>query len=243
MTVSAIDGPLEKLKLLLSGCNINQDRWVELKKFLEDHSESPAKAWLDAMEQLRPLAELEEKEAIDGAALPEITNWNLSENMRKRILERFDTNNWQDIAFFSLKDKPVFSYCPNRCREMPFENASAGQQATALLKVLLKESAGPLIIDQPEDDLDNSIILVIAETIWQAKNKRQIIFSSHNANLVVNGDAELVIQCDYQDEHDKTKGTIITQGAIDIPDVREAITKVMEGGKEAFTLRGKKYGF
>ncbi len=238
-----IDGPLEKLKSLLSGCSITQDRWLELTSYLKNHPESPAKAWMEIMDQLCPLAELEEKEAIDGATLPTITNWDLTENMRKRILERFDTNNWQDIAFYSLKDKPVFFYCPNRNRKMPFGNASAGQQATALLKVLLKESAGPLIIDQPEDDLDNTVILEIAETIWQAKNKRQIIFSSHDANLVVNGDAELVIQCGYQDEHDKTKGTIITQGAIDIPGVREAITKVMEGGKEAFRLRGKKYGF
>ena len=68
-------------------------------------------------------------------------------------------------------------------------NASAGQQATAILKVLLRETTGPLVIDQPEDDLDNATIQQIAEELWRAKERRQIIFSSHNANIVVNGDA------------------------------------------------------
>jgi len=156
---------------------------------------------------------------------------------------RFNPQQWLELALLSLKDKPVFSYCPNRSQEIPFENASAGQQATALLKVLLGETTGPLIIDQPEDDLDNCVIWDIAETIWTSKTSRQLIFSSHNANLVVNGDAELVVHFNYCDESDKTKGTIETQGAIDVSKVREAITKVMEGGEKALKLRYKKYGF
>lgn len=238
-----IDEPIEKLKSALSGCSITQDGWDSLKKYLEKHHVSPAKAWMEMMEHLRVLAELEENDVAPGATLPEIANWKLTENMRRRIIQRFSPQNWLEIALISLKDKPVFYYCPNRTQQIPFENASAGQQATALLKVLLRESAGPLIIDQPEDDLDNRVIWDIAETIWKAKESRQLIFSSHNANLVVNGDAELVVQFNYCDESNRTKGTIETQGSIDVREVREAITDVMEGGEKAFRLRYAKYGF
>lgn len=127
--------------------------------------------------------------------------------------------------------------------EIAFEQASAGQQATALLKVLLHESGGPLIIDQPEEDLDNAVIEQIVRAIWEAKQQRQIIVASHNANLVVNGDAELVIHCDYIAEDDRSKGKIRDLGAIDVRDIRDAITRVMEGGRRAFELRKEKYGF
>ena len=79
--------------------------------------------------------------------------------------------------------------------------------------------------------------------IWEAKQKRQIIFASHNANLVVNGDAELVVHCDYASDGDHSKGEIKHQGAIDVRDIRDVITSVMEGGEKAFTLRRQKYGF
>ena len=59
----------------------------------------------------------------------------------------------------------------------------------------------------------------------------------------MNGDAELIIHCNYLKEDDRTKGYIASEGAIDIPQTREAIQKVMEGGKKAFELRRQKYGF
>jgi type III restriction enzyme len=99
------------------------------------------------------------------------------------------------------------------------------------------------VIDQPEDDLDMVTIQQIAEELWRAKERRQIIFSSHNANIVVNGDAELVVCCAYRTEGDRTKGHIAMEGAIDIPAIRETIGQVMEGGKKAFQLRQQKYGY
>jgi type III restriction enzyme len=85
---------------------------------------------------------------------------------------------------------------------------------------LLNQPGAPLVIDQPE--------------IWAAKERRQLIFASHNANLVVNGDAELVVCCDYRDAGDHSAGVIKLEGAIDIPGVRDEITMVMEGGEKAF---------
>jgi type III restriction enzyme len=79
--------------------------------------------------------------------------------------------------------------------------------------------------------------------MWSAKNRRQVIFASHNANLVVNGDAELIICCDYIKAGDQTGGQIKVVGAIDNPAIKDEITSVTEGGKEAFNLRKEKYGF
>lgn len=238
-----IEEPVERLKEALSGCSIHPTRWEALRNHLEGHAESPAKAWMEIMEQVRPLAEVDKGDIVQDAGLPEVRHWGLSSDMRARIAERFTPQSWIEVALISLKDKPVFYYCPNSTQQIPFENASAGQQATALLKVLLKENRGPLIIDQPEDDLDNHVILEIAKSIWEAKESRQLIFASHNANLVVNGDAELIIAFNYCDETDRTKGTIETEGAIDIREMRETIAKVMEGGQKAFELRKEKYGF
>ena len=140
-------------------------------------------------------------------------------------------------------DSPVFEFRAREEDYIPFENASAGQQATALLKALLNQPGPPLIIDQPEEDLDNPVILEVVEQVWRAKSVRQLIFASHNANLVVNGDAELVVWCDHRKRGDHSRGMIAGQGAIDIPQICTAIKKVMEGGETAFKLRRDKYGF
>jgi chromosome segregation protein len=83
----------------------------------------------------------------------------------------------------------------------------------------------------------------VTEQVWRAKGKRQLLFSSHNANLVVNGDAELVVCCDYRVAGEQSSGQIKRLGAIDIPEIRNEITAIMEGGEEAFKLRRDKYGF
>lgn len=119
--------------------------------------------------------------------------------------------------------------------EIEFRKASQGEQAASLLNILMNQSNGPLIIDQPEEDLDNKIINEIIRTISKAKNVRQLILATHNANIVVNGDSENVIEI--------VLGKQRSGGAIDEQDVRLAITDTMEGGKDAFELRRKKYNF
>lgn len=99
----------------------------------------------------------------------------------------------------------------------------------------MRQEGGPLLIDQPEEDLDNRIINEIIGAIREAKDRRQLVFATHNANLVVNGDAELVL--------DLAVGVVASAGAIDDGPVRDAITATMEGGRDAFELRRKKYNF
>lgn len=119
--------------------------------------------------------------------------------------------------------------------QIEFRKASQGEQAASLLNILMNQSNGPLIIDQPEEDLDNKIINEIIWTISKAKDERQLILPTHNANIVVNGDSENVIEI--------VLGKQTSGGAIDELDVRLAITDTMEGGKVAFELRRKKYNF
>ena len=108
---------------------------------------------------------------------------------------------------------------------------------------MLSQGGIPLIIDQPEDDLDSDTVLQIVSKVWRSKGQRQLLFVSHNANLVVNGDADLVLVCAYLNAGDQSAGHIKAQGAIDLDEVRKEITSVMEGGERAFRLRKEKYGF
>ncbi len=154
----------------------------------------------------------------------------------------------EQIRFFNIGDQIEFSFRMGKKADgtdnyIPFNTASPGQQATCLLRTLLAQSGAPLLIDQPEEDLDNEQIHVLSARISETKHNRQLLFVSHNANIVVNGDAELVACFAYRDPSDNTRGKIDPVGSIDCSPVRETITTVMEGGREAFELRKNKYGF
>jgi chromosome segregation protein len=144
------------------------------------------------------------------------------------------------------RDYIVMTYI-DQGRDVAFEQASPGQQASALLELLLKQSAGTLIIDQPEDDLDNRVIMKIVNLLRASKSKRQLLFATHNPNIVVNGDADKVIVLKSGEiasaKQSGARIQIDVDGAIETPSVRDAITHVMEGGKEAFDLRSRKYNF
>jgi type III restriction enzyme len=164
---------------------------------------------------------------------------------KSRLAGGLTSAKWLELSVAELEFNPVFRYCTNKDTHeyIDFADASAGQQATALLTVLLNQPGATLIIDQPEDDVDSKMSQEIVHQMWNAKTRRQFIFASHNANLVVNGDAELVVCCDYVKAGDQTGGQIKAVGAIDSPIIKDEITSVTEGGKEAFKLRKEKYGF
>ena len=124
--------------------------------------------------------------------------------------------------------------------EIPFEKASEGQRATVLLMMLLNQQGGPLVVDQPEGDLDNKVITSVVELLHEIKHMRQLIIASHNANLVVNGAAEFV---GVMNNDESGRRILEGTGAIDSEAIRVATTTNMEGGKEAFRDRQRKYGF
>ncbi|MGJ4892597.1 TrlF family AAA-like ATPase [Bradyrhizobium sp. HKCCYLRH3099] len=148
----------------------------------------------------------------------------------------------------SVPDDYVIMTYSDDGRDMPFAKASPGQQASALLELLLNQAAGTLIIDQPEDDLDNRVIMKIVELIRRSKGRRQLIFTTHNPNIVVNGDADKVISLKAGDavmgsQPENPPVEIAVDGAIETADVRFMITHIMEGGQAAFDLRSRKYRF
>ena len=123
---------------------------------------------------------------------------------------------------------------------------SKGQKATAVLLLLLLDSDAPLIVDQPEDDLDNRFITEgIVPKMREEKQRRQFVFATHNANIPVLGDAELIVGLSAKGEADGGRATIEARhrGSIDTPSVRTFIEEILEGGTEAFERRRRKYGF
>jgi chromosome segregation protein len=224
--------------------NIRRDKLEALGDAITS-AEHPEQRWQQIIDDLEKLAEfdLERHGADRRPDTPALAAAGLTGADLNRMGARLPTDGWLALSLIQIERKPVFEYRSREGDYIDFGNASAGQQATALLKSLLNQAGPPLIIDQPEEDLDNPVMPEIVEQLWKAKVNRQIIFASHNANLVVNGDAELVVWCDYRKAGDQSLGRIAREGAIDIPSVRDAIKRIMEGGEAAFNLRKEKYGF
>ena len=189
-----------------------------------------------------------EKITIDGVELSKIieagveqlkTNFQLTDAMAKRITDWFKDRNKlyqletlfpEDLITIKLKVGEEYK---------PFEKLSDGQKATALLILLFSQEKRILIIDQPEEDLDNRFIYDdIVVMLREMKNKRQLIFATHNANIPVLGDAEQIFVLDVETDQCKIRNF----GSIDKISITEDIKKIMEGGEEAFKKRIQKYG-
>ena len=116
---------------------------------------------------------------------------------------------------------------------------SQGQRSAALLAFLLAFGDDPLVLDQPEDDLDNHLIYeLIVRQIRENKMRRQLIIVTHNPNVVVNGDAEMVHAFDFV----RGQCQVTEHGALQEKNVREEVCGVMEGGREAFARRWARLG-
>lgn len=134
-----------------------------------------------------------------------------------------------------------------RAQWQPLDDLSTGQKATAVLLLLLHDSSVPLVVDQPEDDLDNRFITEgIVPRMREEKRRRQFVFSTHNANIPVLGDAELILGLHASGEGgDRGHAEIPDRyvGSIDSEPVRGLVEELLEGGREAFEMRRRKYGF
>ena len=119
----------------------------------------------------------------------------------------------------------------------PIEQGSPGQRTAALLAFILSYGDEPLLLDQPEDDLDNELIYnLIVERLRETKSTRQVIVVTHNANIVVNGDAEMVLPLKVESSE-----TRVWQAAsIQEKEIRQAICDILEGGQQAFEQRYKR---
>lgn len=141
---------------------------------------------------------------------------------------KLETIDLEDEPLISLKDGADYKNSAD---------LSTGQRCTVVLPILLLESERPLLIDQPEDNLDNAFVYdTIVRSLRNAKGGRQLIFVTHNPNIPVLGEADRV----FVFASDGRQGTVTHRGTVE--DVKEQIEHLLEGGKEAFVLRMQKYG-
>jgi len=186
--------------------------------------------------------------AIDGMMLSEYIDegeeklkkeFGFTDAMAKKFVEHF-SNDRKRFKLETLfpEDRIIIELKVNEDYK-PIEELSVGQKATALLLLLFAYENRILIFDQPEEDLDNRFIYEdVVKILREFKGKRQIIVATHNANIPVIGDSELILVLEAR----KDKCMIINKGSVDKDSIKQDIKHIMEGGEEAFRLRIEKYG-
>jgi energy-coupling factor transporter ATP-binding protein EcfA2 len=188
--------------------------------------------------QLRPEQLAQLIQANDCDSLEELTGFG-SERSRK-ILDAFrESVDPLALEVIAIEDRIGIELNVSAAGQPNFKDASdlsRGQKCTALLPILLARRDSPLIIDQPEDNLDNHFIFeTVVNAVQRLKSRRQMIFITHNANIPVLAEAELVLVMNS----DGRVGFVEKSGTVD--DCREQIIDLLEGGREAFELRSKRY--
>ena len=165
----------------------------------------------------------------------------MSEAVQTTFEESITRSKERELAALRCPDTYVLEMRMDDESYRSLNDLSGGQRVSVLLSLLLETADDrPLVIDQPEDELDNRFL---SETVLPAlkklRGRRQVIVATHNANVVVNGDADMVIQLDATAH----RGRVACAGAIEEPAMRDAIVRTVDGGEEAFRLRRRKYGF
>jgi len=247
------------LKELFAGLNVREpqrSRLAEIKAAqLERAAQRPVQIggeirylipeiprYLDPID-LAEAIRLEQERADDAASQLE-ERFGVDSDAIRRNMAGLSERQLFELELFRVPDLPVIELKVGRgdadYRSLE-EGLSVGQRCTALLSMILLESDAPLLIDQPEDDLDNQFIFdQIVATLRHEKERRQFLIATHNANIPVSGDADLitVLQADDRSGRISDGGA----GSIDSPSVREYVTRILEGGCAAFRIRKEKYG-
>lgn len=172
-----------------------------------------------------------------------------SDSEIKEILEKAQQdNNYEDFESLKYDDRPKLTVTKmyendegqRKVLTRSLANLSLGQQQSILLAILLQsKSTNPLLIDQPEDNLDSEFIYkTIVANLRKIKEKRQIIIVTHNPNIAVLGDAELIIPL----RSTSVKTHITDRGSIDLHKIRKLCCTILEGGEQAFISRQVLYG-
>ena len=163
----------------------------------------------------------------------ELSSWKAQDSRFNVRLKGIPPERIDRLALYSPEDSVIISVSLGK-KTMPIGQGSPGQQTAALLTFVLGYGDEPIILDQPEDDLDNTVIYdLLVKQLRKIKLNRQVIIVTHNANIVVNGDAELVFSL-----HEPYGQSLMRcQGGLQEQKVRSEICHVMEGGREAFESR------
>jgi len=144
-------------------------------------------------------------------------------------------------TILQLQEIEIDDYPIIKLNDSPISGLSPGQRCSSLLPIILLQGNRPLIIDQPEDNLDNRLVFdLVVDILRNLKERRQIIVATHNPNIPVSGDAEQIL---VFESIDRDSGQVTIQGSVDSPEIIKAVKEIMEGGEEAFEIRAKKYRY
>ncbi len=170
------------------------------------------------------------------------TTAKISIEWAKKIVEKLCYwNILFELQALAKQPKPIITVRTKSTppKEIPVLQLSDGQRHTILLTIaMLAESNVPLVIDQPEDDLDNAFIFSsIVTTLRAIKERRQVILVTHNANIAVLGDSELILPMCRENDYGKTKD----RGSIDTAVTKRCVMDILEGGPDAFLRRKEMY--
>ena len=165
----------------------------------------------------------------------EIDSWGGRDRRFDSALERSTPEMIDRLALYSPEDSVQVKFRDDKSRIWSsLSQGSPGQQTAALLAFVLSFGNEPIILDQPEDDLDNTVIYeLLVNRLKEKKRERQLIVVTHNPNIVVHGDAEYVISLDFRNG----RTVVNEEGGLQERAVRDEICRVMEGGQEAFRTR------
>ena len=195
--------------------------------------------WNECEDSLRP-SPAELLRLLETDRLAEI---GMSKAVQDTFRDQMTPSNRRELAALRCPDRYLLEFRPDPDDDdyRPLDELSGGQRVNILLSLLLEAAdERPLVIDQPEDELDNRFLFeTLLPTLGRLKGRRQVILATHNANIVVNGDADQVVQL----EASADRGFVAASGAIEDASVRDAIVRTVDGGDEAFRLRRLKYGF
>ena len=217
---------------------VNDGSRDPLDRFLKNLGQRGITRWWNELDdQHRPAP----RELLDHLRDDSLNEVDMSDAVQATFREQLTRTRQRDLAAIRCSDRYLLELRMDDGHHRRLDDLSGGQRVSLLLSLLLETSdERPLVIDQPEDELDNRFLFdTVLPALKRLKGRRQIIVATHNANIVVNGDADRVIQL----EATANRGRVACAGAIEEPAVRDAIVRTVDGGDEAFRLRRLKYGF
>ena len=217
---------------------IDEGRKMTLDRFLRGlNQRGITRWWNDLPDDQRPTPD----ELLDKLVSGHLEDVEMSSAVSETFRVQLTPTRQREMAALRCPDDYALELRMDDGSHRPLSDLSGGQRVNLLLSLLLEtDDDRPLVIDQPEDELDNRFMFeTMIPALKRLKGRRQIIVATHNANIVVNGDADQVILLEATADH----GHIACSGAIEEPDIRDAIVRTVDGGDEAFRLRRLKYGF
>lgn len=234
--IDRLNESLEDVQISLQA-NANRDEYQEwFQRILKgsyankDHRDELT-ATFSPRELVKHLQERNVEVLTKRASIPESTVQKILDfdGLWNKIHE-LETKEVYDAPKIEIKDRTTWK---------SLEQMSDGQRCTALLSIAMLERSAPLVVDQPEDMLDNEhVYSTIVSVIKEIKSSRQLLVATHNANIPVLGDAEQIVVM----FSNGTEGYFQERGSIDDENVREKAQDILEGGEKAFGRRNEKYG-